>query len=148
MILIPMLTLWIYPKVKKLARPLVRMGIGIVLAGISFGMVAIIQSVLDSGVTLSILWQSIPYLVLTVAEILVSTTGLEYAYTAAGEKLKSIVSSFWSLTIALGNVLVICITSVISGASTSAFVLYGLMSLLVGFIFMFVTSRRCMHPEA
>ncbi|MBR4310377.1 MAG: MFS transporter [Akkermansia sp.] len=148
MVLIPMLTLLVYPKVKKLASPLVRMGIGIVLAGLSFGMVAIIQSVLDSGVTLSILWQSVPYLVLTVAEILVSTTGLEYAYTAAGEKLKSIVSSFWSLTIALGNVLVICITSVISGASTSAFVLYGLMSLLVGLLFMFVTSRRCMQPEA
>lgn len=146
--LIPMLTLLVYPKVKKLARPLVRMGVGIVLAGISFGLVAVLQSILDSGVQLNILWQGIPYLVLTVAEILVSTTGLEYAYTAAGEKLKSIVSSFWSLTIALGNVLVICITSIISGASTEAFILYGIMSVAVGVIFMYVTSRRCMTPEA
>ena len=146
--LIPLLTLLVYPKVKQLAHPLVRMGIGIVLAGISFGIVAVLQSVLDTGVKLSILWQSVPYLVLTVAEILVSTTGLEYAYTAAGEKLKSIVSSFWSLTIALGNVLVICITSIISGASTEAFILYGIMSVAVGVIFMYVTSRRCMKPEA
>lgn len=148
MVLIPLLTLLVYPKVKLLARPLVRMGIGIVLAGVSFGIVAVIQSVLDTGVQLSILWQGIPYLVLTVAEILVSTTGLEYAYTAAGEKLKSTVSSFWSLTIALGNVLVICITSVITGASTEAFVLYGILSVVVGILFMFVTSRRCMKPEA
>lgn len=147
MVLIPMLTLLVYPKVKKLAKPLVRMGIGIVLAGLSFGIVAILQTILDSGVQLSILWQGVPYLVLTIAEILVSTTGLEYAYTAAGEKLKSIVSSFWSLTIAMGNVLVICITSIISGANTEAFILYGLMSLIVGFIFMYVTSRRCMQPE-
>ncbi len=148
MVLIPLLTLVIYPKVKQLAKPLVRMGIGIVLAGLSFGIVAIIQSVLDSGTQLSILWQGIPYIVLTVAEILVSTTGLEYAYTAAGEKQKSTVSSFWSLTIALGNVLVICITSVISGATTEAFILYALMSVLIGLLFMFVTSRRCMKPEA
>ena len=146
--LIPLLTLLVYPKVKQLAQPLVRMGIGIVLAGISFGIVAVLQSVLDTGVKLSILWQGVPYLILTVAEILVSTTGLEYAYTAAGEKLKSIVSSFWSLTIALGNVLVICITSIISGASTEAFILYGIMSVAVGVIFMYVTSRRCMKPEA
>ncbi len=148
MVLIPMLTLLVYPKVKQLARPLVRMGIGIVLAGVSFGIVAVLQSILDSGVQLSILWQGIPYLVLTVAEILVSTTGLEYAYTAAGEKLKSTVSSFWNLTIAMGNVLVVCITSIISGASTEAFILYGIMSVAVGVLFMFVTSRRCMKPEA
>lgn len=147
MVLIPMLTLLVYPKVKQLASPLVRMGIGIVLAGISFGIVAVLQSILDSGVELSILWQAIPYLVLTVAEILVSTTGLEYAYTAAGEKLKSTVSSFWNLTIALGNVLVVCITSIISGATTQAFTLYGIMSVAVGLVFMFVTSRRCMKPE-
>ena len=147
MVLIPLLTLVSYPKVKQLAKPLVRMGIGIVLAGLSFGIVAIIQSVLDSGTQLSILWQGIPYIVLTVAEILVSTTGLEYAYTAAGEKQKSTVSSFWSLTIALGNVLVICITSVISGATTEAFILYALMSVIIGLLFMFVTSRRCMKPE-
>lgn len=147
MVLIPMLTLLVYPKVKQLASPLVRMGIGIVLAGISFGIVAVLQSILDSGVELSILWQAIPYLVLTVAEILVSTTGLEYAYTAAGEKLKSTVSSFWNLTIALGNVLVVCITSIISGATTQAFTLYGIMSIAVGLVFMFVTSRRCMKPE-
>ncbi|MBQ9094989.1 MAG: MFS transporter [Akkermansia sp.] len=147
MVLIPMLTLLVYPKVKQLASPLVRMGIGIVLAGISFGIVAVLQSILDSGVELSILWQAIPYLVLTVAEILVSTTGLEYAYTAAGEKLKSTVSSFWNLTIALGNVLVVCITSIIFGATTQAFTLYGIMSVAVGLVFMFVTSRRCMKPE-
>lgn len=147
MVLIPLLTLVVYPKVKKLASPLVRMGIGIVLAGISFGLVAILQSILDSQVELSIVWQAIPYLVLTVAEILVSTTGLEYAYTAAGEKLKSTVSSFWNLTIALGNVLVVCITSIISGATTQAFILYSVMSIAVGILFMFVTSRRCMTPE-
>lgn len=148
MILIPLLTLKVYPYVKKLGNPMVRMGLGIVLAGLAYGLVCIIQLLLDREVELSILWQGIPYLVLTVAEILVSTTGLEYAYTAAGEKLKSTVSSFWSLTIALGNVLVICITSVIGGASVLAFSIYGILSVLVGVLFMYVTSRPCMKPEA
>ena len=148
MVLIPLLTIKVYPYIKKLGNPMVRMGIGIVLAGLAYGLVCIIQLLLDREVELSILWQGIPYLVLTVAEILVSTTGLEYAYTAAGEKMKSTVSSFWSLTIALGNVLVICITSVIGGASVLAFSIYGVLSILVGLLFMYVTSRPAMKPEA
>ena len=147
MVLIPLLTIKVYPYVKKLANPMVRMGLGIVLAGLAYGLVCILQIFIDQKVELSILWQGIPYLVLTVAEILVSTTGLEYAYTAAGEKLKSTVSSFWSLTIALGNVLVICITSVIGGASVLAFSIYGILSVLVGLLFMYVTSRPAMKPE-
>ena len=147
MILIPLLTLKVYPYVKQLAKPMVRMGIGMVLAGLSFGLVCILQVFIDNGAQLSILWQGIPYLVLTVAEILVSTTGLEYAYTAAGEKLKSTVSSFWTLTVALGNVLVICITSVVEGASVTAFTIYGISSICVGLLFMYVTSRPCMKPE-
>ncbi len=147
MVLIPLLTIKVYPYVKQLGKPMVRMGIGMVLAGIAFGLVCLLQIFIDNGAELSILWQAFPYIVLTLAEILVSTTGLEYAYTAAGEKLKSTVSSFWTLTVALGNVLVICITSVIEGASVTAFSLYGVMSICVGLLFMYVTSRPCMKPE-
>ena len=143
MILVPVVTLLIYPRIGRWASPLRRMGCGIILAGISYLSVAFIQTLLDSGASLSILWQCIPYLLLTVSEILVSTTGLEYAYTAAGSNLKSIVSGFWFLTSTLGNFLVIYLTHLVSDpASSSTFLLYVSMSLCIGALFLWVTSRN------
>jgi POT family proton-dependent oligopeptide transporter len=124
------------------------MGMGIMLAGIAYGAVAALQQGLDGGAKLSILWQCIPYFLLTISEILVSTTGLEYAYTAAGKNLKSIVSSFWLLTSTLGNLLVVFLSSLVDDpASVNAFVLYGVMSLCVGMVFLFVTSRPNFKAE-
>ncbi len=142
MVLVPVVTLLIYPHIGRWASPLRRMGCGITLAGISYLSVASLQYLIDSGSQLSILWQCIPYLLLTVSEILVSTTGLEYAYTAAGHNLKSIVSGFWFLTSTLGNFLVIYLTHLVSDpASTSTFLLYAAMSISIGCIFLRVTSR-------
>lgn len=143
MIFVPIVTLIIYPRIGRWAAPLRRMGCGIILAGVSYACVAAIQSLLDAGYHLSILWQSIPYLVLTFSEILVSTTGLEYAYTAAGKNLKSIVSGFWFLTSTLGNFLIIFLTALVADpASTSTFLIYASLSVGVGITFFVVTSRN------
>ncbi len=143
MLFVPLVTLFVYPHIGRWAAPLRRMGCGIVLAGISYACVAGIQWLLDTGMQLSILWQCIPYFLLTVSEILVSTTGLEYAYTAAGAHLKSIVSGFWFLTSTLGNFLVIYLTSLVSDpASCSTFLIYAALSCFFGLLFLFVTSRR------
>ena len=148
MTLVPLVTLLVYPYIGKWSQPLKRMGIGIVLAGGSYGIVAWLQTRLDAGEQLSILWQIVPYFVITIAEILVSTTGLEYAYTAAGDKLKSIVSSFWFLTSTLGNFLVIYLTSIVnSPASTETFLLYGALSVCIGIIFIIVTTRKGFRAE-
>lgn len=144
MIFVPVMTLLVYPYIGRWSHPLKRMGIGIVMAGLSYGVVAWLQHHLDAGAQLSILWQGIPYLMLTLSEILVSTTGLEYAYTAAGQNMKSLVSSFWFLTSTLGNFLVIYLTSIVSDpASVSTFLLYGGLAAAIGLLFLFVTSRRC-----
>lgn len=72
----------------------------------------------------------IPYCVLTISEILVSTTGLEFAYTQAPAHLKSLITSFWNLTIFAGNMLVAAITFFLSNGesanaiSTDRFILY------------------------
>ncbi len=149
MTFVPILTLLVYPYIGKWSTPLKRMGMGIALAGLSYGAVAAIQVELDGGAQLSILWQCIPYFMLTIAEILVSTTGLEYAYTAAGKNLKSIVSSFWFLTSTLGNFLVVFIASLVDDpAAASTFCLYGGMCVVIGLLFLFVTSRPGFRAEA
>ncbi len=148
MTFVPLVTLFVYPHIGRWAAPLKRMGLGILMAGIAYGAVAALQQRIDTGAQLSILWQCIPYFLLTLSEILVSTTGLEYAYTAAGKNLKSIVSSFWLLTSTLGNLLVVFLTTLVDDpASVQAFVLYGCMSILVGIVFIFVTTRQRFAAE-
>ncbi|MCF7959090.1 MAG: MFS transporter, partial [Phycisphaerae bacterium] len=43
------------------------------------------------------------YLLLTAAEILISITGLEFAYTQAPKKMKSVVMSLWLVSVSVGN---------------------------------------------
>ncbi len=148
MSLIPLLTLYLYPYIGKWANPIKRMSLGILLSGSSFLVVAWFQMRMDAGEQLSILWQILPYSLLTLSEILVSATGIEYAYTAAGKKLKSIVSSLWLLSITAANILVIALTSIVEdAASASTFLLYGSLAFIVGLIFLLVTTRRVMQPE-
>ncbi|MBX9681069.1 MAG: oligopeptide:H+ symporter [Gemmataceae bacterium] len=53
----------------------------------------------------SLWWQAIAYFTLTIAEILISVTGLELAFVAAPKNMKSFVTSLWLLTVALANLL-------------------------------------------
>ena len=111
MLLVPVLTLGVYPLLGRWATPLRRMSAGMFVAAVSFVIVAAIQTRLDAGGQLSVLWQIAPYLVLTTAEVLVSTTGLEFAFREAAPPMKSTIMSFWLLTVAFGNLLVPLITA-------------------------------------
>lgn len=67
---------------------------------------ALSHSYVHADNKVSIWWQIIAYLVITVAEILVSVTGLELAFVAAPKTMKSFVTSLWLLTVFLGNLLI------------------------------------------
>ncbi len=111
MLLIPAMNYGAYPLVEKLgvrATALRRMTAGMLIAALSFVAVALVQAAIDAAGPgkVSILWQSVPYLIITVAEVLVSITGLEFAYSQAPKRMKSTIMGFWFLTVAVGNVLV------------------------------------------
>lgn len=110
MVLIPVMTLWLYPMLGRLATPLRRMSYGMFIAASSFVVVAMLQTWVDSGARVSIWWQTVPYLILTVAEVLISTTGLEFAFREAAPSMKSTIMGFWNLTVAFGNLLVTVVT--------------------------------------
>ena len=76
------------------------------VGSLSFVSVAVIQYYLDVGVHLHVIWQLLPYTLITLAEVLVSVTGLEFAYTQAPKRMKSTVMGFWLLSVTLGNMLV------------------------------------------
>jgi POT family proton-dependent oligopeptide transporter len=66
-------------------------------------MVSVIDQRVAGGEKLSVLWQTVPYIVLTAGEVLVSNTGLEFAFREAPATMRSTMMSFWLLTTALGN---------------------------------------------
>merc|ERR1711879_186569 len=57
----------------------------------------------------SLLWIIPQFFVITVAEVMISITGLEFAYTQAPITLKSVLTSFWLLTVSVGNIVVIIV---------------------------------------
>jgi proton-dependent oligopeptide transporter, POT family len=89
----------------------------------------------------SVLWQFVPYVILTAGEVMVSITGLEFAYTQAPRTVKSTVMSFWLMTVALGNLL----TAVISGLNVfrgpSYFLFWALLMTMVAGVFAALAAR-------
>jgi POT family proton-dependent oligopeptide transporter len=145
---VPVLTLGVYPLAERLGlRPtaLRRMGCGMVFAAASFVICAWLQRRIEAGEELSLVWQILPYTVLELGEVLVSATGLEFAYSQAPKSLKSVVMSLWLLTTAAGNFLVAAITTVNSmwvGASGAAeFLFYAALMLVVAAVFGLLARR-------
>ncbi len=110
MILIPLMNLF-YRGCAKIGiepTPLRRMTFGMLVAALAFVSVALLQEHITSSPPGSVnaLWQLVPYFIITISEVLVSITGLEFAYTQAPQRMKSTIMGFWLLTVSLGNVLV------------------------------------------
>jgi proton-dependent oligopeptide transporter, POT family len=117
MLLIPFNNIVLYPLVRKLGvepTPLRRMTTGLVLAGVSWIAIGMIQLRVDGGAHISILWQLVPYLILTLGEVLVSATGLEFAYSQAPLKMKGVIMSFWSLAVTVGGLWVLLVNKTVT----------------------------------
>jgi POT family proton-dependent oligopeptide transporter len=117
MLLIPFNNFVFYPWIDRILfriTPLRKMTVGMFTASLAFVSVALFQRWIDtaaaSGGKVPVLWQFVPYLIMTQAEVMVSITGLEFAYTQAPKRMKSTIMGFWQLTVTLGNILVALIT--------------------------------------
>jgi POT family proton-dependent oligopeptide transporter len=116
MLVIPFLSFVAYPALEKMGvsiTPLRKMSFGMFVAALAFVSVALIQGHIDSSPSKSVhvMWQIIPYIIMTTSEVLVSATGLEFAYTQAPRAMKSTMMGFWLLTVSFGNKL----TAVLAG---------------------------------
>ena len=86
--------------------PLRKIGIGFFLTVPAFLLPAWIEAQLDAGVSINIAWQLGAYVIMTAAEVFVSITCLEFSYTQAPKKMKSLVMACFLLSVSLGNVFV------------------------------------------
>jgi POT family proton-dependent oligopeptide transporter len=114
MVLIPFNNLVLYPMLRRRGyepTALRRMTAGIAFAGVSWVIVGAMQLVLDGGNAFSIAWQMVPYAFLTLGEVLVSATGLEFAYSQAPLSMKSAIMAFWNLSVTIGNLWVLVVNA-------------------------------------
>jgi POT family proton-dependent oligopeptide transporter len=112
MVLIPVNNLVFYPMLRRFGyepTALRRMTAGIAFAGMSWVIVGAMQLVLDGGNAFTIAWQMIPYAFLTLGEVLVSATGLEFAYSQAPLSMKGAIMAFWNLSVTIGNLWVLVV---------------------------------------
>ena len=145
---IPILTLLVYPAAERAGlklTPLRRMGAGMVFTAISFVVCAWLQSRIEGGARLSLAWQLLPYTLIELGEVLVSATGLEFAYGQAPESSRGLVMSLWLCTTSLGNFLVAAVTWLndrfVHARGTLEFLFYaGLMFVLAG-VFALIARR-------
>ena len=116
--MIPIMTYGIFPLIEKIGikvTPLRKIGAGLFLTAITFVIIALLQESIDKGGQPSVWWQILAYLILAIAEILVSVTCLEYAYTHSPKSMKSTMSALYLLGISLGNYFTSLVNKSIAG---------------------------------
>ena len=92
---------------------------------------------LDAGDAVSIAWQIAPYALLTLGEVLVSATGLEFAYSQAPAPMKGIILSFWYLAVTIGNLWVLIVNSGVKNDVVSAYIANSGLSVIAFQMFFF-----------
>jgi POT family proton-dependent oligopeptide transporter len=163
MILIPFNNLILYPALRRLGlevTPLRRMGFGIAFSGLAWIAAGAIQLSIDGGEPVSIVWQVLPYALLTFGEVLVSATGLEFAYSQAPQSMKGTIMAFWYLSITTGNLWVLLVNASVrneavlssiagTGLTESAFLMFffAAFALVVALVFGWYARRYPMQDH-
>lgn len=146
--LIPLFSMGLYPLLDKMGfktTPIRRITLGMAVAGFAFVVAALIQVAMDKGEanTVNVMWQFWPYLIMTMAEVMVSITGLEFAYTQAPRTMKSSVMSIWLLTVFFGNLLTAYVAKIdyFPVASAGYFVFFAVIMGLAALVFAYMGSK-------
>lgn len=148
MTLIPLFTFGVYPFIEKVLgiamTPLRKIGAGMFVCAASFVFVGIFQYILDGGTQISVLWQVIPFLIITMAEVMVSITGLEFAYTQAPRSMKSTIMSMWLLTVFFGNMITAYVALFAESFNLSGgnfFIFFAVLMSIFGVIFALIAKN-------
>ena len=107
LILIPIFSYVVYPLWTKFCAPtpLRKVGVGLFVTVLAFAISAVIEQRIQAGEQPHIVWQFVAYVVMTSAEVMVSITGLEFAYTQAPKAMKSFIMALFLSSVTLGNLL-------------------------------------------
>jgi len=78
----------------------------------------------------NLFWMVPQYFIITLGEVFLSVTGLEFAYSQAPQSMKSVLQSFWLLTVSIGNIIVLIVaeTSLIPNQADEYYLFAGLIA--------------------
>jgi proton-dependent oligopeptide transporter, POT family len=134
LLLVPTFSYLVYPALQRQwgLTALRKIGFGMLLGTLAFGVSGWAQWLIDNGNQPSIIWQLAAYLLLTSGEVMVSITCLEFSYTQAPNRMKSFVMAFFMVSIALGNLFTSMVNFAIVGSEAlQGADYYGFFSLLM-----------------
>ena len=105
LVFIPLFAKVVYPLIHSVfpLTPLRKISIGFFVPVPAFLIPAWIEMRIDAGARPTILWQLLAYTLITAGEVFVSITCLEFSYTQAPTKMKSLIMAFFLLSVSLGN---------------------------------------------
>jgi POT family proton-dependent oligopeptide transporter len=161
LLFLPLFSYVIYPAINRVfpLTPLRKISIGLFLTATAFLIPAWIETQFAQGLKPHIIWQILGYVILTAAEILVSVTHLEFSYTQAPRKLKSLVMAMYLAAVASGNLFTALVNAFIqnpdgsvklSGAAYFLFFCKAMLATAIVFVFvaMWYKGKTYVQDEA
>jgi POT family proton-dependent oligopeptide transporter len=154
--MLPLFSYVLYPVIDRVfpLTPLRKIGMGLFLVAAAFLIVGGIQLRIDAGGHPHILWQILAFVVLTAAEIMVSVTHLEFAYTQAPKEMKSLVMCTYLGAISLGNIFTAAVNFFIQNpdgtarlAGASYFFFFAAVMFVTALLFLPVASLYRGHTQ-
>jgi proton-dependent oligopeptide transporter, POT family len=123
-----------------------KMMVGFVLTAVCMAVMSAAGYMATPQHKVTVLWEILAYVIITVAEICISVSGLELAFTAAPKAMKSFVTACWLLTVFFGNIFNAQITQFYGKEKNQLlpgpyFGLLALMMIPVSLAFFFIARR-------
>ena len=160
-VLIPLFSYYIYPFMARYFDLTAgrKMCMGMFLAATPFLVTAWCESQIQLGHTPHISWQLLAYFLMTLAEVLLVITCMEFSYTQAPKSMKSLVMALFYLSISAGNLFTALVnqviqnpdgTTILVGASYHLFFagFMGLVALIFAIYMRFYEEKHIIQEEA
>jgi len=151
-ILIPFFTKLVYPKLEACGWPLTplkRIAAGHIFCAGALLVSGFVQVGVDKEIGSLTIWWIVPQFVLiSCAEILLSVTTFEFAYTQAPKNMKGMIAALYLVTIALGNAVTALLALIKLKRSILYFILTGLTLVVLGLFYLVARNYTYVQDEA
>ena len=129
---------WLWIRLSKRDRnpgTATKFAIGLVLIGVSFGVMMLAIAAASGGAKISPLWLAVVYLVQTVGELCLSPVGLSVTTKLAPAKYTSQMMGIWFLAVTVGDSVAAVLQQLLGDSflGTASFAIQGAAALLAGF---------------
>lgn len=118
-----------------------KMTVGMFVTVLSFVAAAAVQGALEAGLRVPVAWQIPQYLFLSIGEVLVSVTALEFAFTQAPRQMRSAIMALWYLTISLGQLLTALVAAANRFRGVPFFLFFAALMLAAALVFAWIAFR-------